>query len=219
MELGQFVENVAKTIPRQDIPTTEKASEQPGVVDITQRVEESVRKLHSIVKTPDFVLSPQTRLFKLKEKHPVWFDYLTNVLGGMKKKEGMVRALEDNNRPVPANVTTPTSPAYKLFSMEFYDSIKQSGYERFSPNNLAKYFKRLDEIATSEYVEPRDSLSAIKTLLQYNDIDTKQLQEQNKVNTDTAIASEVKNLVSKLKNEYKTKVVDVNAEPRETPGM
>jgi len=126
----------------------------------------------------------------------------------MKKKDALKMSMQENNIEVPNNINTTlmeNSKGFKEFSASFYAVMAEAGYSKCDPKNLAKYYKRLDEIASCDYVEPRDALAAIKTLLQYNDIDTKQLQQKSKDEKEIESLDEIKNLVSNLKSQYNKK--------------
>jgi hypothetical protein len=165
--------------------------------------------------------SPQEKLLILRMYNKKYYDYLFYQLEGYVKKDALRKSMEDN-KLLTENKEITTKNAYSLestkafreFSSAFYSVMAESGYSKCDPKNIAKYYKRLDEIATCDYVEPRDQLAAIRTLLQYNEVDTKQMQQMKKDEKESESMDEIKSLVSNLKKQFgkeKQTVIDVES--------
>ena len=162
-----------------------------------------------IINNIDPPATGEVKLFHLKLKHPVFFEAIIRQWEDPLKGERKILqelAKEHNLEKTPRTIPAP-------FTREFYSAMKEAGYSKFDPANLAKVHSRLLDIATNDYVEPRDAIAASKLVLQYNDMDVAQMQKQNKDMKDEIAMSEVKHLVSNLKKEFnKAKDVIIDAD-------
>lgn len=140
----------------------------------------------------------KAKLLKLKLDNPVFFDAMIRKWEQPTKREKDILeevARENGLEKAPKKIPTP-------FTREFYSAMATAGYQKFSPENLAKIYSRLNEIATCDYVEPRDAIAASKVILQYNDMDVGQIQKQDREIKDELAMNEVKSFVSEMKKQF-----------------
>ena len=190
--------------PRQNTPPKEVLEEYRDENFFTKLDDAKWGLVHKFNKP----LTGELKLVHLRIKDPVLFYSLIKKWENPYMKDGEIiketaqeQGIEDTRKVIPVP-----------FTREFYTAMKESGYTKFDPEKLAKVYERLHEIATADFVEPRDNIAAAKVVLQYNDMDVAQMQKQNKDLQDEEAMSEVKRMVSGLKQKFKkAETVEVEA--------
>ena len=175
-------------------------------VGIRDKVAGAVQRFK--VDTRPGTLTASTEIVKLKSENPTAFDYHVAKLQGATPSEAIKTAYADNNKIAPALPAQSAnqlekSKKYQMFSTKFYEAMASNGYKKADPERLALYYERLQNIALSDVMEPRDNINALKLLLQYNDMNIAEMTKAKELNTGTRngelLSETIKTLRASLK--------------------